>query len=780
MLIKKHTTPQKRNSTNNSPEPALSAQHGILELATENFPRGIQSLPTESLTHVAAHLDPKSLLAVAQLNKTWNSLVNSDHTWHRAFVCQYLGVGPETDLQGAKYILLRRSTGSWRQEFILYYSYRRRWERSRNATTTHIPLHSAISGMHMMPSHGLIASSLRYGIVSRSLPFTGRVLRGFLDASGSGTGLGIGNPNTEFTPNVSACALSSDGGTAKIAWGFRNGEVAFTSANKAMDAGSRRSAAQFIRCSVQDVHEGSVSEVIWDGNWVFSAGGDGKVKLWDPKRARCIWTSGGPFVLDECVKVAAAINQGLVACAKRSGDLTLWTGVSEDMLVPPKSYSIKIPVDNPAVSHLSIDNRGALLVACEDNIFFYRVDINRTTGVAEWSKFGDAALGAVTTVAPFFTNNLGETNLVIVGTQLGCIAIYDWSDTAKTLPTRKFEAYEDGAAVTALAWNGLTLVTGSARGTTSVFDALTLEHLRSFDSPIPHRRAVPAFAGGPPVEDPAVRQILLGAERDVLFVAVGDRVMAWRAGPVPKGGYRAPRHSSGKKKEVSSKVYQQIEMRQAIAESKHVLDDQNRRVKRAYGREREQLAQLDSLGLDEVEAVEYVLMLSREEAIARQRHQPVDDGVFEGDFDLEMARSTSSASSASESSSPPTTTGANLIGRSGRSIPITPSPSGSNSKIQVSPPLRHEPQEALFSPPPSRSLPTGGVFPPVSSSVSPPRAIAGASAWSTPLKRSPASSPGTSVPQASSSSSNIKPKPKDDEMDEDLQLAIALSLSQMK
>ena len=79
--------------------------------------------------------------------------------------------------------------------------------------------------MHLMPSHGLISSSLQYGVVSRSLPFTGRVLRGYLDAAGSGTGLGIGNPNTEFTPNVSACALGADGGTAKVAWGFRNGEV---------------------------------------------------------------------------------------------------------------------------------------------------------------------------------------------------------------------------------------------------------------------------------------------------------------------------------------------------------------------------------------------------------------------------------------------------------------------------------------------------------------------------------------------------------------------------
>jgi hypothetical protein len=33
-----------------------------------------------------------------------------------------------------------------------------------------------------------------------------------------------------------------------------------------------------------------------------------------------------------------------------------------------------------------------------------------------------------------------------------------------------------------------------------------------------------------------VSQILIGPERELLLVSVGDRVIAWKAGPVPKNG----------------------------------------------------------------------------------------------------------------------------------------------------------------------------------------------------------------------------------------------------
>jgi WD40 repeat protein len=92
-------------------------------------------------------------------------------------------------------------------------------------------------------------------------------------------------------------------------------------------------------------------------------------------------------------------------------------------------------------------------------------------------------------------------------------------------PIRNFEAHQDGSSITAFTWNSVTLITGSVSGMVHVWDMLTFEHLRTFASPIYHNRAGRA---GP--ENKPVSQILLGPERELLMVSVGDQVMAWKLG----------------------------------------------------------------------------------------------------------------------------------------------------------------------------------------------------------------------------------------------------------
>ena len=99
----------------------------------------------------------------------------------------------------------------------------------------HSPVHSYVNAIHPLANGGLLTCSLRYGIVARSHPLTGKVVKGFLSASGGGAGLGIGNPNLEFAPDATACALTSEGATARVAWGYRNGQLAIVIAKKAMD-----------------------------------------------------------------------------------------------------------------------------------------------------------------------------------------------------------------------------------------------------------------------------------------------------------------------------------------------------------------------------------------------------------------------------------------------------------------------------------------------------------------------------------------------------------------
>ncbi|RPD76790.1 hypothetical protein L226DRAFT_350963 [Lentinus tigrinus ALCF2SS1-7] len=86
------------------------------------------SIPSESLTHVTAYLDPPDLLALSRTCKQLHAHVTDDNTWRRAYVHQYLGISPESDLRdeaGDKTLMLRREENSWRKEFILRYNLRR-------------------------------------------------------------------------------------------------------------------------------------------------------------------------------------------------------------------------------------------------------------------------------------------------------------------------------------------------------------------------------------------------------------------------------------------------------------------------------------------------------------------------------------------------------------------------------------------------------------------------------------------------------------------------------
>ncbi|CAA7268661.1 unnamed protein product [Cyclocybe aegerita] len=185
-----------------------------------------------------------------------------------------------------------------------------------------------------MPLNALLTASIEYEIVARSLPLTGKVLAAYLDASGTRVGLGIGNPNAELTPDMSARALASEGGSAKVVWGSRAGDVLFTTAPRATETG-RRSAAEVRRCGVIDEHEGAVT---LDAKWVdvqrstFRSDGsllqelmDAAIELWDAKTASCNWTSHqvlSTSVPDACLKVGGSTTCGYVVAVSEAATST--------------------------------------------------------------------------------------------------------------------------------------------------------------------------------------------------------------------------------------------------------------------------------------------------------------------------------------------------------------------------------------------------------------------------------------------------------------------------
>lgn len=692
--------------------------------------------------------------------------------------------------------------------------------------------------MHLMSEGALLSSSLQYGIVARSIPLTGKVLRGFLDAGGMLNGLGNGNPNAEFSPNVAACALTSDGGTAKIAWGFTNGEVAMTTAASAMNHGSR-AAAKYARCKVGELHDGVVDNVIWDTSVssrpaIVTSASDGRVKLWDAREFKCLWSSekqDSPTVAP-FVKLASNVSLGLVAALSRSGEVHIWTGVAS-LMSQPNEVSVELPVNyarvsEPEVSRSKSSDSGSLfidpvasgsrrlsvLLSRTGNPSFHRINLGPRLDQMEWIKFGDATTGSIRCIQPSF----GESSFVIAGDELGYVRIFDWNSSLTTpVPaSMQFEAHDDGP-VTTLAWNPVVLATGSSRGAVKVWDSLSFQCLRVIASASPRGIAEP------------VSQIIL--EQDMIVATVGSRAVALKVDRVGREDKKGKKTKRGGGRAETAKWHKQLELYRDINESRQAQEQEQSYIRHTFGREREQRATLEGLGLSEIEAVEYILMLSRDEDEHRRflgsasqspLQLPVleDEGVFEADFDDLPLASSSSRVDVPVRRSRPSSSSTSV---NSRSWPRTPS-SSSNHKIQVSPRFQPEPMEAGPSVTPLNigggSLPLPVRGPPITDeghfpSISPSPSSAGTSipssirrsvsgspesrrnAWATPISRSLSSSgaaspvssprvvarqPGPSglaadLARYGTSNGSVRSSPPLEELDEDEELRFAIELS---
>ena len=386
-----------------------------------------------------------------------------------------------------------------------------------------------------MSEGGLLALSTQYGIVSRSNPLSGKVFRGFLDAAGTLNGLGIGNPNTDFSPNVCLCRIFSERSTAKILWGFTHGEVAVTTANKVADP-SRTSPAKFSRSPIAEQHNGAVTDGVWGegGNVFLTAGTDGRVKLWDVAKMRCLWTSPGsqepPFSTSFPSLLDFDSKKGIVVAAFSGGHIVIWSGLSplyvgddlpqvNGLVIPPESYPL------PAgISHLVLDtkHRISLLVHNHGSAHFHRYNVDLITGEIETIEFGQEADRSIKSLRLVPAVHATASPFVFTGDLLGSLSVYDWNSpraqkTDFVQPARRITAFDDDA-VSSIEWNPWVIATGSPTGTVKVWDSLKFTLLRTFHT---HARG---HAG----------DLSIALEREMIVIA-GDKITTWKAGPVRKG-----------------------------------------------------------------------------------------------------------------------------------------------------------------------------------------------------------------------------------------------------
>ncbi|KAF9651975.1 hypothetical protein BDM02DRAFT_322142 [Thelephora ganbajun] len=749
------------------------AQHGALH-RNRNFlslpDRGTHLLdvPGESLTHITSYLDVPALLNLSRVNRILREHVDKDSTWYRALLCQFLGVSPESDLQRVQSLVLRRTEQTWKRELVYRHIISVRWERSRTSTITYSPLTGRISDIRLVSENSLLASSTHYGVVSRSNPLSGKVFRGFLDAAGTLNGLGIGNPNAEFSPNVCLCRIFTERTTAKILWGFTHGEVAVTAANKVADP-SRTSAAKFSRSLISEQHNGTVTDAVWGrgGDVFLTAGIDGKVKLWDAVKMRCLWTSPVLQDVPSPTSYPSHIDfnsqKGIAVATFLGGEMSVWWGLSPFYIGDdvPQVNQVTIPLESPppvpftGISHLVLDTTSgtSLLVHLLGGAHFHRYNVNLVTGEVETIKFGETN-GSIRSLKLVTAVQATAQPFVLVGDWVGTLSVYDWNvphvqKRGPVQPVRQFPAFDDGDAVSSIEWNPWVMATGSSTGIVKVWDSLRFHLLRTFQPPTRGHTGDPSIV----------------LEREMVVIVLGDKITTWKGGPVKKGN-KIIRASKKGKNNALAKWRQQVDIYRDISESRREIEEEQSQKRAAYGREKDQLGSLEVLGLNEREALEYVLMLSRDE---EERRDPSTEH-----------RPTQSSSNVKVQASPRAKRevwSAGVVGSSGSPEMARPMSTGSDLSDEKEFPAVSESIS-------SRGSGVNGIMTPVKSqrsNRSPP------SAWSTPLKVSSKSGtasskrfPATVSMSPSTSTSASKRGEREDwyeeQEDRDLKLAIELSL----
>ena len=400
-----------------------------------------------------------------------------------------------------------------------------------------------------MADHALLSASTEYAIVARSFPLRNKVLKGYLHGTGEPPGLGDGLPNTNLVPNISACALASDGTTAKVLWGRQDGSVVFVSHPRTMSG--TQAPARIHTSSVREEHEGAVLDSAWaasDDAFV-TAGSDGQVKVWTVTPFCCIWTSKRHMLgreIDPISNVVEDLANGLIVAASGNGDIIIFSGFDapSENAVEASRHDIQRlcisarnlpkpdvePVSGPQPMKISAlffqassPTSLSILASYRNTSSFFRCSVDLLGEHVDVKTFGNAAFGAIRCIQPVFSNNPAEPSFVLTGTQLGIVSIYDWDSALSSDPIsfgRHVDVFSD-AHVTSLAMNPFVIIAGSSRGTIMVLDILTLETLRSFAVSRPNE----------------VRQIELAG--DVLVASVGSEVLVWSTGHFHPGGKKS-------------------------------------------------------------------------------------------------------------------------------------------------------------------------------------------------------------------------------------------------
>ncbi|KAG8897342.1 hypothetical protein FRB99_008216 [Tulasnella sp. 403] len=660
----KHTKRSPKKSFKKSAphdQPANTAQHG--------FPLLSDNLPPEVLNRVTSFLLPHELINLAKTSKHFHAHVSLESTWRAAFLRFFLRLDPEAIPSYHEQFLLRRYEVTWKVEYIRRYQTLSRWEDSRSPAISHSPVRLECSPIRYIPgSSVLFTGSLARGVVVRSIPQTGKVLKGYLDAFRAVPT--EGNPNIpQVGSEVTAIAITEWRKNVYAVWAYRNGVIAAASVSNGEE---QFPSVASRRCSREDAHTSRVDHILCgQGNTFVTGGHDGRVKLWDLESVTTLWTSV-PMVPPEsnpCVKIAYNSLLQVVAAAFRNGNIIVWvlsvvegSGTAQQLRQINLPSAIATPVTSAAVNitlDITISAIGIQLLLQEgQHPHLYRLTLplqednigdktsEQTTPQVDRVMFCDGPLGDLTTLAlnptplrvsiatsspPCSVSSptpvlpagaMGPTafkpgSILAAGDRLGRVSVWDWDEPGCLLPSGvvgvksrgRFDAHDDGG-VSIIQLSNIVWATGSTAGTVRVWNALTFQLLASLTPSL--RRADPS-----PPSDP-VSHLILDEVHHICIAAIGSQIFHWKAdmrrrGPSLIGRRGGHLGSASQGSRAATRWLDKMEIKDAVRDSRATLQKEREQFVRTRNQRLSYQSTLDTLGLTEAEALEYAVMLSREE-----------------------------------------------------------------------------------------------------------------------------------------------------------------------
>ncbi|PKI83202.1 hypothetical protein MVES_003079 [Malassezia vespertilionis] len=403
-----------------------------------------------------------------------------------------------------------------------------------------------------------------------------------------------------------------------------------------------------------------------------TASADGTVVLWHPKHDAALWRGAVPSSdepLGTMDRLAYRSADGILAAGTRSGAVLVWAHIPTKALaahaihgrppveshvqcitIAPAPFASTQAADAPRISSLVLDTYDAtkehisLLVHYTHARFFLRHTLTPASRAVHTTVFGAPSISQITSVHCNFdaraspplasqrrSTRFQERSFVCAGTASGGIGVWEWDAQAplddawlleehsvhcdaQALPALVLDGHHN--AITALYSTPALLFAGTEDGTIKAFDTLTGTLVRVFNERTARRQPARLLANGSLGAEHAARfRVNQIVAHDELFVAaIGPQVLAWRTqhaadADVPaKRATAAPRHG---------RPTQRLQMRKALdraaQEEQEILEAEEKERGAIAAQQRMAHSKLQGR-LDEDTALDYALMLSREEA----------------------------------------------------------------------------------------------------------------------------------------------------------------------